>query len=106
MQDNYDGDRQISSLNGYPNLEYHVKEPVKCFGAGQSCVFYGIEVTENGKIVAHIDELLPDHEQIKEFVRLCNIHHASLIHLPELIYDFFGIECNGSFDTCCTCNII
>ena len=97
MQDNYDKDKNILPFNGYPNLEYHVKESNKCFGADQRRILYGIEVTEDGKSVAHIDELSPDHDRIKEFGLLCNVHQSSLVHLPELIYDFLGIKCNVPF---------
>lgn len=79
----------VFSLERVSQTEYRVKNCVKWFGMAETCIVYGVEAYENGSRIANFDEVSIDYEKVKQFVALCNAHRASLVHLPELIHDYF-----------------
>ncbi len=70
---------------------YLLQESISSDEEGDSCVVYGITVTDGeGSFLKTYPDISLNKEKTEQLVNLCNKNKLSLCHLSEVIEDIFG----------------
>lgn len=70
---------------------YLLQESISSDEEGDSCVVYGITVTDaEGDFLELYPDIFLNKEKAEQLVSLCNKNNLSPCHLPDIIEDLFG----------------